>query len=67
MSLEQFHPLVRDWFKSQFSEPTPAQRAGWPVIQKQDNALILVPTGSGKTLERPAPASGQVRGRCYSL
>ena len=50
MSLEQFHPLVRDWFKSQFSEPTPAQRAGWPVIQKQENALILAPTGSGKTL-----------------
>ena len=50
MPLEQFHPIVRDWFKSQFSEPTPAQRAGWPVIQEQKNALILAPTGSGKTL-----------------
>ncbi len=50
MPLESFHPLIRDWFKSRFSEPTPAQVAGWPVIQEQDNALILAPTGSGKTL-----------------
>ena len=50
MSLDSFHPLVQEWFRSAFEEPTPAQVAGWPVIQRDENALILAPTGSGKTL-----------------
>src|SRR5215469_11640901 len=48
--LDQFHPAVSTWFREQFSEPTPAQRLGWPVIAAGQNVLIVAPTGSGKTL-----------------
>ncbi len=50
MPLESFHPLVRSWFQSEFGQATPAQVEGWPAIQRNENALILAPTGSGKTL-----------------
>ncbi len=45
-----FHPLIRDWFSSRFSEPTEAQRQGWPSIAAGNHTLIAAPTGSGKTL-----------------
>jgi ATP-dependent Lhr-like helicase len=45
-----FHPAVAAWFARSFSEPTPPQRLGWPVIARGDSAVILAPTGSGKTL-----------------
>ncbi|PKB70302.1 MAG: hypothetical protein BZY77_00860 [SAR202 cluster bacterium Io17-Chloro-G5] len=50
MSLDQFHPLVQEWFKSRFSEPTEAQIDGWPAIAQGRHTLIAAPTGSGKTL-----------------
>jgi len=50
MSLTQFHPLVQEWFKSRFSEPTNAQLEGWPAIAEGRHTLIAAPTGSGKTL-----------------
>jgi ATP-dependent Lhr-like helicase len=50
MSLELFHPAVRDWFESAFERPTPAQEAAWPAIAGGEPALIAAPTGSGKTL-----------------
>ena len=50
MSLDQFHPLVQEWFKSRFSEPTEAQTYGWPAIAQGRHTLIAAPTGSGKTL-----------------
>ncbi|MQG65321.1 MAG: DEAD/DEAH box helicase [SAR202 cluster bacterium] len=50
MSLDRFHPLVQEWFKSRFSEPTEAQIDGWPAIAQGRHTLIAAPTGSGKTL-----------------
>ena len=48
--LAPFHPAVRDWFLSSFSEPTRPQSLGWPAIARGESTLILAPTGSGKTL-----------------
>lgn len=45
-----FHPVTAEWFKAVFDAPTAPQRMGWPVIARGDNALILAPTGTGKTL-----------------
>ena len=45
-----FHPVTGAWFKAVFDAPTAPQRMGWPVIARGENALILAPTGTGKTL-----------------
>jgi len=50
MSLDVFSPPTRDWFKSAFAEPTPAQVQAWPAIASGEHVLISAPTGSGKTL-----------------
>src|SRR3954465_3498729 len=48
--LDLFHPLVRGWFTETLGEPSAPQRAGWPAIASGEDALILAPTGTGKTL-----------------
>jgi ATP-dependent Lhr-like helicase len=45
-----FHPVTAAWFKAVFDAPTAPQRLGWPVIARGESALILAPTGTGKTL-----------------
>jgi len=50
ISLEHFHPTLRDWFLQVFDQPTQAQEKAWPVIARNENTLLLAPTGSGKTL-----------------
>jgi ATP-dependent Lhr-like helicase len=45
-----FHPVTAAWFRAVFDAPTAPQRMGWPVIARGENALILAPTGTGKTL-----------------
>ena len=45
-----FHPVTTAWFKAVFDAPTAPQRMGWPVIARGESALILAPTGTGKTL-----------------
>src|SRR5574341_1446192 len=48
--LDQFHPLVRDWFAATFERPSPPQELGWPAIAEGRHVLACAPTGSGKTL-----------------
>ncbi|MFZ0745187.1 MAG: DEAD/DEAH box helicase, partial [Terracidiphilus sp.] len=45
-----FHPVTAEWFKAVFDAPTAPQHLGWPVIARGESALILAPTGTGKTL-----------------
>ncbi|MDX2166344.1 MAG: DEAD/DEAH box helicase, partial [Deltaproteobacteria bacterium] len=48
--LDQFHPLVADWFRDTFAAPTQIQTDGWAHIAAGRDTLIAAPTGSGKTL-----------------
>jgi Lhr-like helicase len=48
--LALFSEPVAAWFRHTFGTPTPPQAQGWPSIARGENALILSPTGSGKTL-----------------
>ena len=48
--LDVFHPVTAAWFRAVFDAPTAPQRTGWPVIARGESALILAPTGTGKTL-----------------
>jgi ATP-dependent Lhr-like helicase len=48
--LDCFHPVTAAWFRAVFDAPTAPQRQGWPVIARGQSALILAPTGTGKTL-----------------
>src|SRR3954464_10793497 len=50
LMLDRFHPLVRQWFEETFGAPSDPQRSGWPAIASGSHALILAPTGTGKTL-----------------
>ncbi len=49
-SFAGFHPVTAEWFKAVFDAPTAPQRMGWPAIARGESALILAPTGTGKTL-----------------
>ena len=49
-ALAHFHPAVRDWFRATFAAPSAAQSQGWPVLARRESALLLAPTGTGKTL-----------------
>ena len=48
--LDVFQPAVREWFLGAFGDATPPQVRGWPVIARGEHALIVSPTGTGKTL-----------------
>jgi ATP-dependent Lhr-like helicase len=49
-ALERFTPATREWFAGAFPEPTPAQEGAWEAIASGKHALVVAPTGSGKTL-----------------
>jgi ATP-dependent Lhr-like helicase len=49
-ALERFTPATREWFAGAFPEPTPAQAGAWEAISSGRHALVVAPTGSGKTL-----------------
>ena len=48
--LRGFHPVIRRWFTETLGTPSAPQQQGWPAIASGENALILAPTGTGKTL-----------------
>ena len=48
--LERFSPPTREWFRAAFAQPTDAQAGAWQAISAGKNALVVAPTGSGKTL-----------------
>ncbi len=49
-ALERFSAPTRTWFEAAFAEPTPAQDGAWEAISQGRHALVVAPTGSGKTL-----------------
>ena len=48
--LDRFSPATAAWFRGSFSEPTKAQVGAWDAISSGHHALVVAPTGSGKTL-----------------
>ncbi|MDT8408501.1 MAG: DEAD/DEAH box helicase [Wenzhouxiangellaceae bacterium] len=38
------------WFETSVGQPTAIQNAAWPVLRQGDHALLLAPTGHGKSL-----------------
>jgi ATP-dependent Lhr-like helicase len=48
--LDRFSPATADWFRGAFAAPTPAQIGAWAAISSGHHALVVAPTGSGKTL-----------------
>ena len=48
--LERFSDATRTWFGAAFAEPTPAQTGAREAIGAGRHALVVAPTGSGKTL-----------------
>lgn len=41
---------VTEWFARTYGKPTPVQAQAWPAITAGKNALLVSPTGTGKTL-----------------
>ncbi len=48
--LDRFGPATSDWFRGAFARPTKAQEGAWEAISHGRHALVVAPTGSGKTL-----------------
>jgi ATP-dependent Lhr-like helicase len=48
--LDRFSPATAEWFRSSFAAPTAAQAGAWAAISSGQHALVVAPTGSGKTL-----------------
>lgn len=48
--LARFGPATQDWFRGAFARPTDAQVGAWEAISHGRHALVVAPTGSGKTL-----------------
>ena len=48
--LARFSEATRAWFAAAFAAPTTAQVGAWEAIAGGQHALVVAPTGSGKTL-----------------
>ncbi|MFT4262864.1 MAG: DEAD/DEAH box helicase, partial [Nocardioides sp.] len=48
--LARFSEPTRAWFEGAFASATPAQAGAWEAIGHGRHALVVAPTGSGKTL-----------------
>ncbi|GAA1512825.1 ATP-dependent helicase [Agromyces terreus] len=49
-ALDAFSEATRTWFAESFRAPTAVQAAAWQAIGRGAHALVVAPTGSGKTL-----------------
>jgi ATP-dependent helicase Lhr and Lhr-like helicase len=49
-AMEAFSPATRQWFAGAFAAPTKAQSGAWQAAAAGEHALVIAPTGSGKTL-----------------
>ncbi|WP_369052968.1 ATP-dependent helicase [Kineococcus terrestris] len=48
--LGRFSEATRAWFTGAFEAPTAAQVGAWDAVSRGRHALVVAPTGSGKTL-----------------
>ena len=48
--MQDFHPVIAEWFRGRFARPTVPQIEAWPRIRAGRDVLVSAPTGSGKTL-----------------
>ncbi|MER6900524.1 DEAD/DEAH box helicase, partial [Amycolatopsis sp. NPDC000740] len=48
--LDLFTPATSTWFAGAFAAPTAAQEGAWRAAHAGQHALVVAPTGSGKTL-----------------
>ncbi|RFF28885.1 DEAD/DEAH box helicase [Wenzhouxiangella sediminis] len=69
MSLFDAKTELDGWFANAVGEPTPVQRAAWPVLRGGRHALVIASTGQGKSLaawrplvERLVETPGRGRG-----
>ncbi|HIX00111.1 MAG TPA: DEAD/DEAH box helicase, partial [Candidatus Nesterenkonia stercoripullorum] len=49
-ALSLFTEPTREWFRASFGAPTAAQEGAWTSVAEGHHALVVAPTGSGKTL-----------------
>lgn len=49
-ALDRFSEATQTWFSASFGAPTAAQSQAWDAVAEDRNALVVAPTGSGKTL-----------------
>src|SRR5262249_26086152 len=75
-ALDAFSPATRAWFAGAFAAPTAAQEGAWRAISAGEHALVVAPTGSGKTLSAflwaldrlaSVPPPAEVKQRCRVL
>jgi ATP-dependent Lhr-like helicase len=63
-AFSRLHPDVREALSERgFSTPTEPQRRAIPALAAGENALVVAPTGSGKTETAMLPVLSAIRGR----
>ncbi|MGW0044493.1 ATP-dependent helicase [Rhodococcus sp. NPDC003348] len=65
--LDRFSAPTREWFAGAFPAPTSAQLGAWEAIADGSHALVVAPTGSGKTLSAFLWALDQLATRPHRL
>ncbi|GAA3405586.1 DEAD/DEAH box helicase [Paenibacillus hodogayensis] len=54
------HPVLGEWFRDKFGEPTDIQARTWEPVMSGRNVLLAAPTGSGKTLAGLLPCLNKI-------
>jgi ATP-dependent Lhr-like helicase len=58
--LHNVHPILAEWFRETFNQPTDVQVQAWASIEENRHTLIAAPTGSGKTLAAILPSLNRI-------